>query len=141
MAITPKTTLLNRDFIKQGDVSTTYKIDNNVSELRGEIDSLEALTQQIDKELNTEKYKYAIYSWNYGLQTQDLIGMDKEYAYLKLQARIEECLGKYSEIIEIKNFNLHDVEGQKDALHVTFDVISIYGNIEGEVNTIYDAEL
>lgn len=138
MAITPGNNIALASVMsamhKQEQPATTYRIDTNTNMLQGEIDGLDALVQRVQKELSTEKYRYSIYSWAYGLQTKDLIGADKEYAYLKLQRRIEECLAKYDEIIGIKDFNIKEVEGERDALRMSFTINSIYGDYEEEVD-------
>ena len=47
------------------ETSRTYKITGN--RIRGYTDGLEALKQAIYKVLNTERYEYPIYSFNYGI--------------------------------------------------------------------------
>ena len=40
--------------------------------ISGECDGVEAVKQAIYNILNTERYQYIIYSWNYGVELKDL---------------------------------------------------------------------
>lgn len=42
--------------------------------ISGTVDNLDAMRQVIYKILNTERYQYLIYSWNYGVELMDLFG-------------------------------------------------------------------
>ena len=63
----PSTTaFLEQDFEIEEQPTHTYKM-NLASELvRGYTDYQEAMKQAIYKILNTERYQYVMYSWNYG---------------------------------------------------------------------------
>ena len=58
-------------------------IDKNI--INGKCDNLEAMQQVIYKILHTERFQYIIYSWNYGIELDDLFGMlsDEEIGTLK----------------------------------------------------------
>ena len=58
----------------------------------GFVDSLKAMEQAIYKIIRTERYKYIIYSWNYGIELEDLFGMPVEYCVVELERRILEAL-------------------------------------------------
>ena len=73
--------------------SYTYSLDYaRDSQIRGFTDELEAMKQAIYKIINTERYEYIIYSWNYGIELQDLFGQPIPYVYAELQRRISEAL-------------------------------------------------
>ena len=111
--------------------SRTYKISRN--RIQGYIDGLEALKQAIYKVLNTERYEYPIYSFNYGIELENLIGKDPVYVQIELKRRIRECLLRDDRITEVDNFKF-EVNG--DEIKCTFDVHSIFGNFTAsrEVN-------
>ena len=105
------------------ETSKTYRLtDINI---QGFTNELKALQQAIYKVLNTEKYEYLIYSFNYGIELESLIGKDPIYVQIELQRRIDECLLQDERITGIDNFQC-TITG--DSLLCTFDVTSIYGN-------------
>ena len=111
--------------------SRTYKISGN--KIQGFIDGLEALKQAIYKVLNTERYEYPIYSFNYGIELENLIGKDPIFVQVELQRRIRECLIQDDRITDVDNFKFELIG---DEIKCTFDVHSIYGEITAsqEVN-------
>lgn len=118
--------ILTTDLVITEDVETTktYKISDD--KIQGFADSLEALKQSINKKLDTEQYEYPIYSFDYGIELESLIGKDQTYVKIELKRRIQECLIQDERIVNVDNF-LYSVSG--DEMGCTFDVVSIYGNI------------
>lgn len=111
--------------------SRTYKITGN--KIQGYTDGLDALKQAIYKVLNTERYEYPIYSFNYGIELENLLGKDPAYVQIELKRRIRECLLRDDRVTEVDNFKF-EVNG--DEIKCTFDVHSIFGNFTAsrEVN-------
>lgn len=120
------------EIIEDIEQSKTYKVSDNT--IQGFTDNLKALEQAIYKELNTERYEYPIYSFDYGIELESLLGKDILFVKAELKRRIEECLMKDDRIESVENFAF-DVKG--DEMFCTFDVISIYGqlSVSQEVNT------
>lgn len=108
------------------DIGTakTYKLADD--KIQGFTDGLSALQQAILKVLNTEKYEYPIYNFNYGIELENLIGKNTTYVEIELKRRIQECLLQDKRIKSVDNFNF-TVKG--DELTCVFDVVSIYGEI------------
>mgnify|MGYP000952909862 FL=1 len=106
------------------ETSRTYKITGN--RIRGYTDGLDALKQAIYKVLNTERYEYPIYSFNYGVELESLLGKDPIYVQIELKRRIRECLLQDDRITEVDNFRF---EMAGDTIKCTFDVHSIFGNL------------
>lgn len=125
---------LDQDFEIEEQPSKTYKMDLNGNSVRGFCDGLEAVKQAVFRILNTERYQYIIYSWNYGIETLDLYGQPVTYVCPELERRIEEALTIDSRIIRVTDFE-HDTS-IKRVIHTTFQVYTIYGDFaaEKEVN-------
>lgn len=119
-------TIISADLeVEEGLLATkTYEITNN--KIGKHIDNLVALKQAIYKVLNTEKYQYPIYSFNYGIELESLINKDRDYVRIELRRRIEECLLLDSRIEAVEDF---EFETEEDRLICSFNVISIYGNL------------
>ena len=111
--------------------SRTYQLSEN--SIQGYVTDAEALRQAIYKILNTEKYEYPIYSFNYGIELNSLTGKDRTYVKIELMRRIKECLLEDERIIGVNNFNFTETG---DELYCTFNVTSIFGEmlITREVN-------
>lgn len=116
---------LTTDLELSEDIETSRSYKMSSDKIQGSIDGLEALQQAVYKMLNTEKYEYPIYSFSYGIELEDLIGMDPVYVRVELKRRISECLLQDERVTSIDNFNF-TIEG--DHLMCSFDVISIFGS-------------
>ncbi|WIV11371.1 DUF2634 domain-containing protein [Proteiniborus sp. MB09-C3] len=118
---------INTELEVTEDVETTrtYKITRN--KIQGITDEIEALKQAIYKVLNTEKYEHPVYGFSYGIELESLIGKDSTYAQIELKRRIQECLLQDNRIESVDNFKF---EAKGDEMICTFDVQSIYGEVE-----------
>lgn len=107
----------------------TYRLNIERNNVSGYVDNLEAVKQVIYKILNTERFKSEIYSWNYGIELQDLIGEPKEYVYPELKRRITEALTQDDRITGVDAFMF---VSRKNEAHVTFTVHTIYGDVPAQ---------
>lgn len=111
--------------------SKDYALDLENSKLSGTVEELEQLKQSIYFILSTERYEHLIYSWNYGVELQDLIGQPHSYVIPEVERRITEALTQDERITGVSNFTFEKI---KNKLHVTFNVSTVFGTIESEVN-------
>ena len=97
--------------------------------LLGMCDDIEAMKQVIFKFINTERYKYLIYDWNYGIELNDLIGKPIPYVYAEIERRIKEALLADNRIKEVTDFRFSNNGG---------DVLCLFtaNTIYGEINNI-----
>lgn len=105
----------------------TYKLSEE--KIEGFVDELEALKQSIYKVLATERYEYPIYSFSYGIAWKELIGEERPFVRAEMKRMIEEALLRDDRILEVDGF---EFEFSGDSCHCSFDVLSIYGNVEIE---------
>ena len=106
----------------------THKIQMFGDRIYGKIDELKAMEQACFKILNTERYDYIIYFWNYGIELKDLFGKPKSYCKVVLVERIKEALKQDDRILDVYNFSFTDLA--RSVLAVTFTVSTIYGEVE-----------
>lgn len=132
MQLTPNTYDFNAEFQTEEFANKTYKIDFQENRIIGKIDNLEAVSQAVYKILHTERFNYLIYSWDYGVELESLIGKDYEFILGDLQRRIEEALLQDDRIEGIEHLKIQKKE--KESIIVSFLVISKYGNIPTEVS-------
>lgn len=110
--------------------SKNYKMNIEEHNIKGHCDELDAMLQVIYKILNTERYEYIIYSWDYGVELVDLFGEPAGYVCPELQRRIEEALLQDDRINSVDDFEFDILE--KGKVKVTFTVHTIYGDAEAE---------
>lgn len=109
-------------------VGKTYKFNYQKDKINGFTDRERALEQSIYCLLNTERYKYPIYSWNYGIQREDLFGKNKDLAMIKLQDRITNAISTDDRVVSVTDFVFDSSEN--GVLKVRFTVNSIYGELK-----------
>lgn len=110
----------------------TYKVLNG--RITGWIDELSAIRQAIEKVLQTERFFYEIYTDNYGVELQHLIGQDYDLVVSELERVIKEALMVDDRIVEVRDFYLS--QEAKDSMLVSFFVDTIFGTtkLEEEVS-------
>lgn len=108
----------------------TYRMNIEEETVMGNVtDNLKAVQQACYKILNTERYQYVIYSWNYGVELLELFGKPLPYVYAELPRRIREALISDDRVIEVGEFS---VNHQKNDVYASFLVTSIYGDFRME---------
>ena len=96
----------------------------------GYVDKLEAMKQVVYKILNSERYEYLIYSWNYGIELKDLIGEPTSYVVAELERRITEALVQDDRIESVDSFEYDYSE--KNKVSMKFTVHTIFGDFNDE---------
>lgn len=124
------TAFLEQDFEIEEQPTYTYKMNLERNLIQGYTDGQEAVKQAIYKILNTERYQYVMYSWNYGIELLDLYGEPVSYVCPELERRITEALTWDDRIKSVDNFEFNI--SQKGKIHVTFTVHTIFGDVQAE---------
>ena len=110
--------------------SNTFFIDFEKGRISGFIDEKEAVKQAIMLILNTERYKFLIYSWNYGAELEALVGTHPDIVEDEAERLISEALLQDDRITAVYDF---EFSRNRDTLLVSFKVDSIYGDIDIEM--------
>lgn len=109
--------------------SLTWKINEEQAEVRGSVDGLEAMKQAVNKILQTERYRYAIYDWNYGIELEELYGKNVPYVIPELKKRIEEALLADDRVMVVTDFSFAQ---EKNSVTAEFLVHTIFGGMTAE---------
>ena len=115
------------DFELETEPSFTYAMkipDDEIAESHfiGKVDDIEAKEQAIRKILNTERYEHEIYSWDFGIETQDLYGMDIPFVMSEIKVRITDAITADDRFESVDNFVVKQTD--KHTIHCTFTVTS-----------------
>ena len=124
----PKTgTVLPKSLKVVEQPSRTFFMDVDKKRILGLCDGLEAVRQAAYCILNTERYEYLIYSWNYGIELRDLYGRPVLYVESELKRRIKEALMQDKRIRSVEAFSFSGSHGK---LSVSFTVKTDVGEFE-----------
>ena len=111
--------------------SKQHKMNLNTNRILGTCDGLEAVKQSIFKILNTERYHYLIYSWDYGIELMDLYGQSPMYVCPEISRRVKEALFQDDRITDITDFEFDT--SRNGVVSVTFTVHTIFGDLNEEM--------
>lgn len=112
------------DFEIAEELTLTYRMDFERKRINGTVDKTEAVGQAVKKLLLTEKFIYAIYGWDYGIQTADLYGMPINFVESELKRRIVQELMLDDRITGVYDFVYNSVRGK---VSLSFTVSTVYG--------------
>lgn len=126
----------------EGDVSLTskvnpvipkeYEVDFETGQLTGRIvEGKEAIKVWIWFALQTPRYRYYIYSWDYGSEFEELIGQryTEEYIDTEVRRMTEDCLLVNKNIQSLTDFS---VNMEDCCLTMSFTANTIYGDVKVE---------
>ena len=124
---------INDDLVQDFEIETqptnTYRLNQEKASISGYTDGLSAMEQAIYKIINTERYNYLIYSWNYGVEFQDLFGKPAPYVYSEIKRRITEALLQDERIKNVGDFSF---TSQRGKVAVKFKVYTTEGEVDIE---------
>lgn len=113
----------------QGEYLTeTYGLtetESGVLCVRGRVDGLQALRQAVYLMLNIEKGRSEIFSADYGVELEGLLGQRREYVVPELERRLREALCHDERVLDVVDFAF---EFSGPRVHVSFVVKSVYGD-------------
>ena len=118
------------DFQDRALPSKDYALNTSEMRINGSVEDLDAVKQAVYFILNTERYHYLIYSWDYGVELQDLMGQPMSYVIPEVERRITEALIQDERIESVTDF---EFEKEKETLKVSFKIASIFGSFESGV--------
>lgn len=110
------------------DASKTYRVLNG--RVVGWIDNKQALRQAIEKLLHTERYMYEIYTDEYGIELQALIGENFDLVEAEIGRIIKEALLADDRIVSVEHIQATKLDST--SLLITFSVESIFGTLAFE---------
>lgn len=111
---------------EEKEPTLTYLVRLDNADIFGKTDEIEAMKQAIYKIISTERYQHEIYSWNYGIELNDLFGKPKSYIRSEIVRRFEEALLQDDRVTAVKDIS------------VTFEkrgTVSIFFTVETTLGT------
>jgi phage baseplate assembly protein W len=117
----------DEDFEIETEPSLTYAmhITDEESRFLGRADDTDAIKQAVLKMIQTERYEYEIYSWDYGVELADLVGQPMPYVMSEVKRRITEALTVDDRIESVEDFEVQ--QSGKRTLQCSFTVVTEQG--------------
>ncbi len=113
---------LETDFDIETEPSLTYRLDLENKRIVGRIDEVEAIQQAVLLILQTERYKFEMYSWDYGFEMDDLRGASIPYVMSEVKQRLIDAITADDRISSLEDFKIKKVG--KKTLHISFTVVT-----------------
>lgn len=107
-----------------------YELDFKTGRLTGRIvTGVDALCVWAYLALKAKRYRWVIYSWQYGEEYTNLIGysFDEDYLYSEVKRYIEECLFVNEHITGIEALTVNQVN---EMLYIRFRMVTDVGSKE-----------
>lgn len=111
--------------------SKQHRMDLDRNRILGTCDGLEAVKQSVFKILNTERYAHLIYSWDYGIELNDLYGKNPMYVCPEIERRVKEALLQDDRITGVDNFEFNT--SNNGVVSVSFTVHTLFGDLTEEM--------
>ena len=125
----PKTISQSREIKIKEYFDDTWQIDFATKRVHKVISGLDAVTQAIEIILRTERYKWYIYSPDFGVELFDLLGKRQDYVETELERRLKEALMVDDRILDITDFNITKSQGNKVGYQASFNAVTKYGTV------------
>ena len=121
---------LSKGIVFQDQPSLTWIADPVTNRLRGRGDNWEAVRQAVEVIVNVERFKWQIYTPNFGTDYDSLLGTEPGYAASELRRRLEDAFLPDNRILGMRDYayTFEDV-----SLTVTFTVLTVFGDIPGSM--------
>ncbi|MBD5153795.1 MAG: DUF2634 domain-containing protein [Oscillibacter sp.] len=127
MAMLPQSNIdLSQGIVFQDQPSLTWIADPVTNRLRGRGDNWVAVRQAVEVIVNVERFKWQIYTPNFGTDYDGLLGTEPGYAASELRRRLEDAFLPDNRILGIRDYayTFKDV-----SLTVTFTVDTVFGDV------------
>jgi hypothetical protein len=110
----------------QDQPTLTWIADPVTRRIRGRGDGWEAIRQAVEIIVSVERFKWQIYTPNFGTDYNGLLGTEPGYAASELQRRLEDAFLPDSRILGMKDFTW-SFSGV--SLSVRFTVLTVFGDV------------
>lgn len=117
---------LSQGVVFQDQPSLTWIADPVTHRIRGRGDGWEAIRQAVEIIVSVERFKWQIYTPNFGTDYNGLLGTEPGYAASELQRRLEDAFLPDSRILGMKDFTW-SFSGV--SLSVRFTVLTVFGDV------------
>lgn len=131
MATLPEVIGFDTDIVIASQPSKTWIIDRNTMQVACMDEGLEAVRQAVEIALDVERFRWTIYSTNFGSELDELIGQDEALITAEIPRLVEGALSQDDRIIQVEDYVF--TRTGPDSMHVSFTVRTVYGDLIEEM--------
>lgn len=113
---------------EQSDLTFKMNMTEEEESISGIVEGIESVKQAVYNILNTERYEYLAFPFDYGVELSDLVGRSLDYVIAEIERRIPDALLQDDRITGVDDFN-YDMQ-KKGELLCSFTVHSVYGDAQ-----------
>lgn len=131
MATLPEVVGFNTDIMIASQPSKTWIIDRNTMQVSRMDDGLEAVRQAVEIALNVERFRWTIYSANYGSELDELVGQDEALITAEIPRLVEGALSQDDRVVQVEDYVF--TRTGPSSMHISFTVRTVYGDLIEEM--------
>lgn len=121
---------LSQGVVFQDQPSLTWIADPVTNRLRGRGDNYEAIRQAVEIIVSVERFRWQIYTPNFGTDYDGLLGTEPGYAASELRRRLEDAFLPDSRILGLKDYQW---SFEDTRLTVSFTAVTVFGDVPGSM--------
>ena len=133
MATLPEVIGFDTDIVVASQPSKTWIIDRNTMQVSCMDSGLEAVRQAVEIALNVERYRWTIYTTNFGSELSDLVGEDEAYIIAEIPRLVEGALSTDSRVVSVDDYVYKKTD--TNSMTVSFTVHTVYGDLVEVIET------
>ena len=131
MATLPEVIGFDTDIVIASQPSKTWIIDRDTMQVVCMDEGLEAVRQAVEIALDVERFRWTIYSANFGSELDELIGQDEALITAEIPRLVEGALSQDDRVVQVEDYVF--TRTGPDSMHVSFTVRTVYGEITEEM--------
>lgn len=131
MATLPEVVGFDTDIVIASQPSRTWIIDRDTMQVAGMDEGLEAVRQAVEIALDVERFRWTIYSANFGSELDELVGQDEALITAEIPRLVEGALSQDDRVVQVEDYVF--TRTGPDSMHVAFTVRTVYGNLIEEM--------
>ena len=131
MATLPEVIGFDTDIVIASQPSKTWIIDRNTMQVAYMDDGLEAVRQAVEIALDVERFRWTIYSANFGSELDELVGQDEALITAEIPRLVEGALSQDDRVVQVEDYVF--TRTGPDSMHVSFTVRTVYGDLIEEM--------
>ena len=110
--------------------STTWLVDPKTGRCDATADGIEVMEQAVEIHLSVERFRYVIFTPNFGNELKTLLGKRRDYVKAQIIRMVEDALSVDDRINGVDGFTFEDGE---DSVTAFFNVHTIYGDLNRQI--------
>ena len=131
MATLPEVIGFDSDIVIASQPSKTWIIDRSTMQVACMDDGLEAVRQAVEIALDVERFRWTIYSANFGSELDELVGQDEALITAEIPRLVEGALSQDDRVVQVEDYVF--TRTGPDSMHVSFTVRTVYGDLIEEM--------